>query len=69
MTRFTSDALRVIPLALNTNDFGFICSSLKASIKYFKEKNKTGEYDDVLCEFLRVYEELQKQGKNIVLIY
>jgi len=68
MTRFRSDATRVIGLVLSINEYGLIHESIKATIKNFKDKEDDLS-QDVAYEFNKILESIEKQAETIVEIY
>tara|TARA_B100000214_G_C23929000_1_gene609795 strand:+ start:401 stop:607 length:207 start_codon:yes stop_codon:yes gene_type:complete len=68
MTRFRSDATRVIGLVLSINEYGLIHESIKATIKNFKDKEDDLS-QDVAYEFQLILESIEKQAECIVNVY
>ena len=68
MTRFRSDATRVIGLVLSINEYGLIHESIKATIKNFKNKEDDLS-QDVAYEFHKILESIENQAETIVEIY
>ena len=68
MTRFRSDATRVIGLVLSINEYGLIHESIKATIKNFKNKEDDVSRD-VAYEFQLILESIEKQAECIVDVY
>ena len=63
MTRFKSDATRVIGLVLSINEYGLVHESLKATIKSFKDN------PEIQHEFQLILESIEKQAECIVDVY
>tara|TARA_Y100000994_G_scaffold119046_1_gene97876 strand:+ start:301 stop:507 length:207 start_codon:yes stop_codon:yes gene_type:complete len=68
MTRFRSDATRVIGLVLSINEYGLVHESIKGTIKNFKNKEDSLS-QDVVYEFQKILESIEKQAKCIVDVY
>ncbi len=68
MTRFRSDATRVIGLVFSINEYGLVHESIKATIKNFKDKEDSLS-QDVVYEFQKILESIEKQAECIVDVY